>query len=93
MLDAGADVIVLGSTHYVFLIPLLSEIAGPDVTLVETGAAVARQLARVLEEHGLSAGSAFGAERFWTSGDPDTSRRVISALLGREVSVEKLPGS
>jgi glutamate racemase len=93
MLDAGADVIVLGSTHYVFLIPLLSEIAGPDVTLVETGAAVARQLARVLEEHGLSAGSANGAERFWTSGDPNSSRHVISALLGREVSVEKLPGS
>jgi glutamate racemase len=93
MLDAGADVIVLGSTHYVFLIPLLSEIAGPDVTLVETGAAVARQLARVLEEHGLSAGTANGAERFWTSGDPNSSRHVISALLGREVSVEKLPGS
>ncbi|HEV3405189.1 MAG TPA: glutamate racemase, partial [Candidatus Dormibacteraeota bacterium] len=93
MLDAGADVIVLGSTHYVFLIPLLTEIAGPDVTLVETGAAVARQLARVLEEHGLSAGTANGAERFWTSGDLNSSRRVISALLGREVWVEKLPGS
>jgi glutamate racemase len=93
MLEAGADVIVLGSTHYVFLIPLLGEIAGPDVTLVETGAAVARQLARVLQEHGLSAGGANGAERFWTSGDPNSSRRVISALLGREVSVEKLPGS
>lgn len=93
MLDAGADVIVLGSTHYVFLMPLLSEIAGPDVTLVETGAAVARQLARVLQEHGLSAAGANGAERFWTSGDPNSSRRVISALLGRQVSVEKLPAS
>ena len=93
MLDAGADVIVLGSTHYVFLIPLLTEIAGPDVALVETGAAVARQLARVLQEHGIDAGGANGAERFWTSGDPNSSRRVISALLGREVSVEKLPVS
>jgi glutamate racemase len=91
MLDVGADVIVLGSTHYVFLKPLLSEIAGPQVTLVETGAAVARQLARVLEERGLRAGGGAGQERFWTSGDPETSRRVISALLGRQVSVEKLP--
>ena len=93
MLDAGADAIVLGSTHYVFLKPLLGEIAGPHVTLVETGAAVARQLARVLEERGLRASGANGGEKFWTSGDPSSSQRVISALLGREVSVEKLPGS
>jgi glutamate racemase len=93
MLDAGADAIVLGSTHYVFLKPLLGEVAGPNVTLVETGAAVARQLARVLEERGLRAGGGAAQERFWTSGDPVTSRRVISALLGRQVSVEKLPVS
>jgi glutamate racemase len=93
MLDAGADAIVLGSTHYVFLKPLLGEIAGPKVTLVETGAAVARQLARVLEERGLRAEGGAAQERFWTSGDPVASRRVISALLGRQVSVEKLPVS
>jgi glutamate racemase len=93
MLDAGADAIVLGSTHYVFLKPLLSEIAGPHVTLVETGAAVARQLARVLDERGLSAQGANGSEKFWTSGDPVSSQRVISALLGRDVLVERLPDS
>lgn len=91
MLDAGADAIVLGSTHYVFLKPVVAEIAGPEVTLIETGAAVARQLARVLDERGLRAHGDSGVERFWTSGDPSESRRVISALLGREVSVEKLP--
>ena len=92
MLDAGADVIVAGSTHYVFLRPLLSQIA-PGVTLVETGAAVAKQLKRILEERGLLAEAGAGEERFWTSGDPATSRRAISSLLGREVSVEKLPDS
>src|SRR5437879_10225932 len=91
MLDAGADTIVLGSTHYVFLKPLLAELAGPNVSLIETGAAVARQLARVLEERGLLSASPAGRERFWTSGDPITSTRVISALLGRAVTVEKLP--
>ena len=91
MLDAGADTIVLGSTHYVFLKPLLAELAGPNVSLIETGAAVARQLARVLEERDLLSASPAGRERFWTSGDPTTSTRVISALLGRAVTVEKLP--
>ena len=91
MLDAGADTIVLGSTHYVFLKPLLTELAGPDVALIETGAAVARRLGSVLEERGLRAEGGDGKERFWTSGDPTRSARVISSLLGRDVSVEKLP--
>jgi len=91
MLDAGADAIVLGSTHYVFLKPLLGKIAGPDVALIETGAAVARQLKRVLDERDLRANGPNGKERFWTSGDPKTSQRVISALLGRPVTVDKLP--
>jgi glutamate racemase len=91
MLDAGADTIVLGSTHYVFLKPLLAKIAGPNVALIETGAAVARQLARVLDERHLRASGTRRIERFWTSGDPRTSQRVISALLGRDVTVEKLP--
>jgi glutamate racemase len=94
MLDAGADTIVLGSTHYVFLRPVLSEIAGPGVTLIDTGAAVARQLARVLRERGLEAREdARGEQRFWTSGDPATSERVISKLLGQRVHVDKLPSS
>ncbi|HET9781536.1 MAG TPA: glutamate racemase [Candidatus Dormibacteraeota bacterium] len=92
MLDAGADVIVAGSTHYVFLRPLLAQIA-PNVTLMETGAAVARQLKHVLEERGLLAEGGAGTERFWTSGDPASSSRVISALLGRDIGVEKLPAS
>jgi glutamate racemase len=94
MLDAGADTIVLGSTHYVFLRPVLSEIAGPGVTLIDTGAAVARQLARVLRERGLEAPQDARCEqRFWTSGDPAKSQRVISKLLGQMVQVEKLPPS
>ena len=91
MLDAGADTIVLGSTHYVFLKPLLMEMTGGRVTLIETGAAVARQLGRVLEERGLSAPAGPPRERFWTSGDRAKSERVISALLGRQVKVAKLP--
>jgi glutamate racemase len=91
MLGAGADTIVLGSTHYVFLKPLLAELAGPHVTLIETGQAVARRLGQVLDDKGLRAEGPAGTERFWTSGDPDRSRRVIGALLGRSVTVERLP--
>jgi glutamate racemase len=89
MLAAGADTIVLGSTHYVFLKSVISQLAGPNVSLIETGAAVAWRLAHVLDERGLLAAGNGGNERFWTSGEPHESARVMSALLGRVV--EKLP--
>ena len=49
LLAQGADTLVLGCTHYPFLAPLLRELAGEDVAIIETGAAVARQLQRRLE--------------------------------------------
>ena len=92
LIEAGADTIVLGSTHYVFLKAIIADVAGPNVTLIDTGAAVARQLARVLTERALEAPAESSyQEQFWTSGDPTASRRVMSALLGRDVRVEKLP--
>lgn len=91
MLAAGADVIILGCTHYPFLRGLVAEIAGPAVTLVDTGAAVARRLQEVLSEGDLAAGAArVGTERFWTTADPDTAGRVMSGLLGRSVTVQPL---
>lgn len=91
LLDGGADTIVLGSTHYVFLKKLIAEVA-PGMTPIDTGAAVARQLARVLAEHDLAApADARPITRFWSSADPSTSARVMSALLGEHLTVERLP--
>lgn len=49
MLEAGADHIVLGCTHYPFLQPVIERIAGPGVTVVNPAPAVAAQAKRVLE--------------------------------------------
>jgi glutamate racemase len=91
MLAAGADVIILGCTHYPFLRELVAEIAGPAVTLVDTGAAVARRLQDVLADCDLTndAGGR-GTERFWTTADAEAAGPVMSVLLGRPVDVQAL---
>lgn len=62
LLSAGADIIVLGCTHYPFLLPVLQKVAGPDVRFIDPAPAVARQLVHVLERDGmLSAGEASSA--------------------------------
>lgn len=55
MLDAGADTLALGCTHYPLLIPLIEQIAGDRLRIVDNSTPVVRQLARQLDAHGLTA--------------------------------------
>ncbi len=47
LLSQGADTFVLGCTHYPLLRPLIAEVAGPNVTILDTGEAVARRVLSV----------------------------------------------
>ncbi len=53
LLDAGADRIVLGCTHYPFLRAVIQRVAGPDVQIIDPAPAVARHLIEVMKEEGL----------------------------------------
>jgi glutamate racemase len=79
---SGADVIVLGCTHYPFLRDLVQSAAGPKVTLLDTGEAVARQARRLLERDGLLHPPAGGRGRLeWrTSAELGELRPVVDRL-------------
>ena len=53
LLDKGADTIVLGCTHYPFLLETLQKIAGPGIRFIDPAPAVARQLVRVMRDEKL----------------------------------------
>jgi glutamate racemase len=92
LLKRGVDTIVLGCTHYPFLLPLIKDIAGPDVKIIDTGTAVARELARRLNEEGIKNSSDDkGRELFWTSGEVNEYRNVIKSLWGKDICLQKLP--
>lgn len=92
LLARGADTLVLGCTHYPFVAKLIREAAGPAVKLVETGAAVARELQRRLAaEQLLSAQPPPAHEEFWTSGDPSSVAPVMAMLWGRALEVRRMP--
>ena len=87
LLGAGADVLVLGCTHYPFLRPLIESAAGPDVSVIDTGAAVARRVRQLLEPDTLAAmpESEYEIARvkppeLWTTGDPSHWQRIMPAL-------------
>ncbi|WP_067029215.1 glutamate racemase [Allomuricauda sp. CP2A] len=53
MLDQNIDCLVLGCTHYPYLIPLLKDILPEHITIIDSGEAVARQTMAVLEKNKL----------------------------------------
>jgi glutamate racemase len=89
MLEQGIDALVLGCTHYPFVIPLLERICGPGVRVIDPAPAVARQVGRVLPLPAGDYGSRREAERrgrgegeitFFTSGAPEDFHRGLTQL-------------
>jgi len=88
MLDRGIDTVVLGCTHYPFVIPLIQEIAGPGVRVIDPAPAVARQIARLLDASGeRAAGPGSGLLRFFTSGPAAQFEMLLPRLLGEAGAV------
>lgn len=83
--EAGVDTVVLGCTHYPFLVALIAEVFGPGVMVLDSGEAVARQLERVLGGH-PAAGSG-GGLRFFTTGDAAGVAPAARRLWGEPLEV------
>lgn len=70
LLEADIDVLVLGCTHYPFLIPLLEDLLPNKIQIIDSGAAVARQTEHVLESMSLKVNDQkLKFDEFLTSGD------------------------
>ncbi len=90
MLDAGADVIVLGCTHYPFVIEPIRRIAGTGVTVIDPSPAVARHLGNVLVHHGLHRREGVARHRFQTTGAVADFDALARRLIGIETASSAL---
>lgn len=72
MVGAKVDTVILGCTHYPLLKGVIGEVLGDDVTLIDSGEAVAAAVGRHLTERSLMASTPRkGAHRFFVSDQPD----------------------
>jgi glutamate racemase len=100
MLEQGIDTVVLGCTHYPFVIPLIQQITGPAVRVIDPAPAVARQVQRLLVAANLFdlglkiKGDKPGVSRhllhFATTGDAVRLEKMLLGLLGEKAPVEAL---
>lgn len=89
MLASGVDTLVLGCTHYPFVIPLLRQISGPEVVIIDPAPAIARQVERVLQQYeNLALTSTVGEVRLFTTGAAGLFTEQVRGLLGMSERVE-----
>jgi glutamate racemase len=91
MLEQGIDTVVLGCTHYPFVIPLIQEITGPKVRVIDPAPAVARQVMRRLEtSEQLNQEPGRKLTRFLTTGAPDQLQHLLTKFIGIQAAVTPL---
>lgn len=91
LLAEGADTIVLGCTHYPFVRETIHDMAGKEITLIDTGAAVANQLKRRLKVADLlSVNEQPASVHFWTNSTTADAKQVITQLWGERAEVNML---
>lgn len=84
LLEAGADMIVLGCTHYPFLMDTIYKVAGktfPErkVTVIDPAPAVARHLMEVMSEEGIAMKAPDGYSlELCSSGDNENLEKFLS---------------
>lgn len=85
---ADVDTVILGCTHYPLIQPMLQRVLGPHVTLVSSGAALARQVEHALSTRelrnprtGEGAGGGEGDYRFLCTGDAESFHELGTRFL------------
>ena len=91
MMSANIDSVVLGCTHFPFVIPLIREIVGDKVNVIDPSPAIARRVESLLKEKDLLADVKHDREpQFYTTGDPVQFSRFAKKVIEDDIPVSKL---
>lgn len=86
MIEENIDYLVLGCSHYPYLIPQIQKILPAGIRIIDSGEAVARQTQKILEEKvGFNNQDRLSKNTFYTNGDP----KVLSNILDNKYTIEK----
>jgi len=83
MMEANIDYLVLGCSHYPYLIPQIKEILPDHIKIIDSGEAVAKQTRNVLQEKVGFASNEKSEAIFYTNSDP----KVLSEILGNKYKI------
>ena len=80
MIEANIDYLVLGCSHYPYLVPQIRKIVPEHLTIIDSGEAVARQTKKILQKHGLLNLEEHNVfQEFYTNANPAVLQTIIGA--------------
>ena len=86
MIEANIDYLVLGCSHYPYLVPQIRKIVPEHLTIIDSGEAVAKQTKKILEKHGLLNTMEHDTfQEFYTNADP----AVLQSIIGQNYMAVK----
>lgn len=86
--DSLTDCMILGCTHYPFLMDTIADVMGPGVNLISSADETAREISTLLSHRGqLAATDADPDHRFFCSGEPEVFLNIAEMWLGRSVQL------
>lgn len=84
MIEANIDYLVLGCSHYPYLIPQIKTILPENIQIIDSGEAVARQTKNILREVGFSNANTLQSEPvFYVNSNP----AVLKSILNNKYNV------
>jgi len=86
MIEANIDYLVLGCSHYPYLIPQIKKIIPPHVKIIDSGEAVARQTQKVLEDKIGRNDALISTALFYTNSDP----KVLDDILQNKYIIKQI---
>ena len=90
MIEKGIDTVVLGCTHYPFVIPLIKEIVGEKVSVIDPTGSVIKRVKSLLKEDIITNSSSVGNIDVFTSGEPKNMKIVLSGLFSLDLEIKKI---
>ena len=91
MVRQGVDSIVLGCTHYPFLVPMIREIIPPDINIIDSGKAVAEQTKNILINNDLNNNNGqAGTSVFYTNGDEQVFNSFLARITEKPTTVHSI---
>mgnify|MGYP002780214589 CR=1 FL=1 len=78
MIEENIDHLVLGCSHYPYLIPLIRKILPSDIRIIDSGEAVARQTKAVLEKHHALADQQLQQPLFYSNSDSTVLKQLLN---------------
>jgi glutamate racemase len=89
LVNENIDCLVLGCTHYPYLIPAIQKITGDNLQIIDSGQAVANQTKAILKKHYLlNESSKIGENEFYINKNKSVLERILTSSDSKKTITE-----